>query len=125
MGASRTSNKDVLNGIEDLAGKIDSLVNVLTQTAMQSATPAQPAATTVQPKADEETSVNVDPAYLAHMQGKAAAHATDKGQDVVLYSRRNKRGEVKLAYALLTRYESVIKKQPSYIGAHALYKPAS
>jgi hypothetical protein len=126
MGASRTSNKDVLNAIEGLTSTVDQLVNVLTANAMPSA-PAEPEAvvvpTTETPAKPE--GVQVDGAYLSHMQGKAADHATAKGSDVVLYARRNKMGQTKLAYALKERYQTVIARQPSTLGALHEYHPAS
>ena len=40
-----------------------------------------------------------------------------KGEEVVLYARKNKQGTTKLAYALRERYDDVISGQPSHIGA--------
>jgi hypothetical protein len=113
MGASRTSNKDVLAAIEALTAAITGgLIN------------AAPAVASV--GADDlpsnEGSVNVDPAYLEHMTLKAATHATTKGEEVVLYARKNKLGETKLAYALRSRYDDVVAKQPSCKGAIASFQ---
>jgi hypothetical protein len=112
MGNARTSNKDVLNSVEQLTSKIDSLVDALVANA-------QPKADAT-PTAIEETAteggIQVDPAYMACMTEKAANHATSKGSEVVLYARRNKAGEHKLAYALRERYDDVVSKQPSCIG---------
>jgi hypothetical protein len=111
MGASRTSNKDI-------ADRLDTLIDLLTATAI-----AAPAATTVETPAITEGDVKVDEAYLAHMNLKAADHATTKGEEVVLYARKNKAGETKLAYALRGRYDEVVKKQPSCIGPVGSFKP--
>ena len=99
MGASRTSNKDVLNAIEAMG---TSIVDALQSLAAP-------------PKVDE--------AYLAHMNLKAAAHATKQNAEVVLYSRRNKSNQTKLAYALRSRFEDTIKAQPSCLGVIGTYKP--
>ena len=119
MGAQRTSQKDVLNAVEGLAGKIDSLVDVLTTQAQPAAAPATPDRTI----AEEPTSVDVDKAYLAHMNVKAAEHATTKGSEVVLYARKNRAGEIKLAYALRERYDEQIARQPSNLGAVGTFQP--
>ena len=117
MGDSRTSNKDILNAVEAQTAAIDKLVNVLTATA---AHPKAEKVVTSEPKA---TSVDVDAAYMAHMTAKAADHATAKGSEVVLYARRNRSGQVKLAYALKERYDSQIERQPSCIGPVGSFKP--
>jgi len=109
MGAKRTTNKDILD-------RLDSLIDVLTAQAM----PATPAS---QPKAENSgvETIEIDAAYLAHLKGKAEGHAKDKGSEVVLYSRKNKAGETKLAYALRERYDTQIVNQPSHIGAVATF----
>lgn len=106
MGASRVSNKDILDGLES---GFDRLITALTANAVPAA--AKPAPTT------EGGDIEVDEAYLSHMTVKAADHATLKGEEVVLYSRKNKAGETKLAYALRSRYDEVVAKQPSCLGA--------
>jgi len=105
MGTARASNKDILDALD--AG-FDRLITALTANAVS---PAAPAATPT-----EGSSIDVDPEYLAHMTAKAADHATAKGEDVVLYARRNKAGTLKLAYALRARFDTVVAKQPSCIG---------
>jgi hypothetical protein len=120
MGDSRTSNKDILNAVEAQTAAIDKLVNVLTATAVAAPQPKAESVPTSEPKA---TSVDVDAAYMAHMTAKAADHATAKGSEVVLYARRNRQGQVKLAYALKERYDSQIERQPSCIGPVGSFKP--
>jgi hypothetical protein len=109
MGASRTSNKDI-------ADKLDTLIGILTAQAEQT----QPVAAS---PTTEGGTVQVDEAYLECMTPKAAAHATDKGEETVLYARVNKAGETKLAYALRSRYDAVVAKQPSCKGAVATFQP--
>lgn len=113
MGASRTSNKDICD-------KLDTLIGIMTAQAMPAAeTPVTTPVTEGGAGGDAvgTDSIAVDEAYLAHMTAKAADHATAKGEEVVLYARKNKRGETKLAYALRERYDAVISGQPSHIGA--------
>lgn len=108
--SERTSNKQILDAI--LA-----LTDAITATAVAPVVNATPAA--------ETADVEVDGAYLEHLQAKAAAHATAKGEDVVLYARRNKAGETKLAYALTSRWDDKVKGQPSTLGVVDTYQPAS
>jgi hypothetical protein len=99
-----------------LAEKLDKLIELMTVAAV--AAPSAPVSTPVTEGDEAETStIKVDEAYLAHMNLKAAAHATDKGSEVVLYARKNKQGETKLAYALRERYDTQIERQPSHLGA--------
>ena len=116
MGTARASNKDILDALD--AG-FDRLITALTAGAVASA----PVATNVAPTAPAADTIKVDPDYLAHMNLKAAEHATTKGEEVVLYGRRNKAGEQKLAYALRSRFDEVVAKQPSCNGAIASYQP--
>jgi hypothetical protein len=111
MGNQRTSIKDVMGAIETQTASIDALITALTATAV-----AAPVLTEAVAPSIEGGNIEVDASYLAHMQVKAAEHATTKGEDVVLYARKNKSGETKLAYALRSRYDDVVAKQPSCLG---------
>jgi len=92
MGTQRTSNKDVLAAIEALTAAIQATV---VAPAAIAATPA--------PNSGEAT-VNVDAAYLAHMKVKVQDFANSKGEDAILYARKNGRGETKLAYCLASAW---------------------
>lgn len=114
--AERTSNKQ-------LADKLDTLIDLMTQQAM-AAVPNIPVLTDEVSGAETETtSIKVDAAYQTHQNGKAQSHADTKGVEVVLYARKNKAGETKLAYALRNRYDEVVSKQPSHLGAVASFQP--
>jgi len=113
MGTARTSNKDILDALDS---GFDRLITALTANAV-----AAPAA--IAAPATPEGAVQVDEAYLAHMTVKAAEHATNKGEEVVLYARRNKAGETKLAYALRSRFDEVVAKQASCKGAVGSFQP--
>lgn len=116
MGASRVSNKDILVALDN---GFDRLINALTASAIE------PVATaTAAPAPTETPKVAVDPDYVAHQSLKAQEHATSKGEEVVLYTRRNKSGEAKVAYALRSRYDAVVAKQPSCTGAIGSFMPA-
>lgn len=113
MGNTRTSNKDI-------ADRLDTLIDLLTKQAM----PANEAAIPVLPvKAEPENNVDVDEAYLQHITAKAQGKADEVGEQYVVYARRNKAKQIKLAYALLSRFDSV-SKQPSCIGAIAEITPS-
>lgn len=130
MTVSRTSIKDVMAAIEAASEKqttsIDKLIAVMTASAMTGAAPQMSETLPVLDNAVPETppKVEVDAAYLTHQQGKAQLHATDKGEDVVVYARRNGRGETKVAYALLSRFQFTIEKQPSCLGAISQHSPS-
>ena len=103
---------------EKLDGLADNVGRLVTALTAQSLAPEAEAVT---PAAQAKP--EVDPAYLAHQSTKAAEHATNKGEEVVLYTRRNKAGECKVAYALRSRYDEVVSKQPSCIGPVGSFQP--
>jgi len=115
MGTARTSNKDILDALDS---GFDRLITALTANAVA------PVATVASaPPAKPDGTVKVDESYLAHMTAKAADHATLKGEEVVLYARRNKANETKLAYALRSRFDAVVAKQASCKGAIGTFQP--
>lgn len=109
MGTQRTSNKEILEAINALTAAI---------TAAHTAAPAQ-VAPAPEVKAEREAAVNVPATYMTHMQDKASAWAKQKGENVVLYARRNSNDETKLAYALKSRFLRL--KDKGFIGAIAEY----
>lgn len=120
MGTARTSNKDILEALDN---GFDRLITALTANAVTAPVAASDNIPVLVPEDDTPT-VEVDPEYLSHMNGKAQAHATDKGIETVLYARVNKANQTKLAYALRERYDTVVAKQPSCKGAVATFQPA-
>lgn len=125
MGASRTSNKDILNAIETgnaaLTASIDALVATLVGQQQERLAEREAAPVVTEPAASTEVAENVPaklsvkPAYLTHMKAKAQDHATNRGEDVVLYGRVNLHGEHKLAYCLKSRWSGL--KDNGLIGA--------
>lgn len=114
MGASRTSLKDVMTAIDKQSQSIDALVTALTAGAIAPAADA--------PVVNDDTpKVEVAEGYLAKMTEKASAHATAKGSEVVLYARRNGRGETKLAYALRERFDTLTDR--GLIGPVGTFQP--
>lgn len=103
--------------IDTLADSVSNLVNALTADAMASPIEGKSAV------AEAITKVEADPAYIAHQSIKAQEHAIAKGEEVVLYTRRNKANEVKVAYALRSRYDEVVSKQPSCLGPIGSFQP--
>lgn len=122
----RTSNKEILNAIEGQTASIDKLVTALTAGAMGKEVPAPSSATDtivtpVTEGEDDNGLIEVAEAYLAKMTEKAANHATSKGCEVVLYARKNQRGETKLAYALRERFDTLTDK--GLIGPVGTFQP--
>jgi len=111
MGAKRTTMKDLSN-------KLDTLIDVLTAQAI----PSEPVIVAdAAPSTDGVEVVEIDKAYLAHVTKKVTAFAKEKGGEYVLYTRKNKAGEMKLAYAARERYDTQVINQPSHIGAVATF----
>ena len=71
----------------------------------------------VTPAPDLNTNA-VDKAYMTHMTAKVGEYAKDKGENCVLYLRRNGKGEQKLAYCLASKWTGL--KDRAIIGAVAM-----
>ena len=118
MGASRTSNKDILAAIEAQTNAINALVGAIsgTRTEPVAATPKVVETDTAKP-----ADVKVPASYLEHQKVKAQEHANNKGERVILYGRVNLAGEQKLAYCLASRWTSL--RDNGFIGAIAQFDP--
>lgn len=123
MGTQRTSNKDI-------ADKLDTLIELMVAQAERETAKQTPRtyfdnapAPALTESVIESPPVVLDEAYLAHMSLKAGEHATAKGSEVVLYARKNRRGENKLAYAMRDRYDESIVRQPSHLGPVGSFQP--
>ena len=122
MGASRTSNKDILAAIEAQTDAISKLVSAISGTQAQPTPETGPRIVdTVVPEApaNKPSEVKVPSGYMTHQRSKAQDHANAKGEDVVLYARVNLAGEQKLAYCLKSRWTSLRDK--GLIGAVAQF----
>lgn len=105
MGTQRTSNKDVLNSINGLSDQMATLIGLL---SAQAQAPAQVATPVTEPARNVEApTVKVPADYHKHQVAKAAEHAKRQGQDVVVYTRRNGKGELKIAYCLASRFATL------------------
>ena len=125
MGASRTSNKDILDAINSKTDAIATLAAAIAGTQPSAQVTPEPVVT-AEPEATERdlpSTVSVKPEYLAHQKSKAQAHADAKGETVILYGRVNLAGEHKLAYCLGSRWTSLRDK--GLVGAVATFDPAS
>ena len=119
--SERTSNKAILEAILGLTEAI----------TKQGAHPAVPVltdrveATPVAPKVENTDAANitVPQGYMDKMSEKAQGHATKKGEDVILYARRNGAGETKLAYCLASGFAN--KRDRGLIGAIKTFAPAA
>ena len=109
MGTQRTSMKDVLAAIEGLTAAV--------QATLVAPVAQAPVAIATAPTPTGETSVNLDASYEAHMKAKVQDFANSKGEDCILYARKNGRGEVKLAYCLASKWTGL--KDRGLIGAIA------
>ena len=103
----RTSNKMI-------ADKLDKLIDILTANAMPSTSDEMPTRTQLETQPDDaptEQTLNIDPQYVEHMETKVLAYALDKGEDAILYARKNVRGETKLAYCLASKWAGLKDKR--------------
>ena len=106
----RVSNEQILQAILGLTEAIKAQV-------------AAPAPVVETPEVSQESTQipKVDEDYLANRKVAAQAHANKVGGTVVLYARRNLRGETKLAFAQEGRFTTLRDK--GLIGAVATYQP--
>jgi len=115
MGAQRTSNKDI-------ADKLDTLIGLLTAQAQARVT-SEPAVVT-EPDATPVIAgeINIPQGYKVRMSQKAQEHANVHKEGVMLYARRNLQGQVKLAYCLASRWETL--RDNGLIGPVAKFTPS-
>ena len=122
MGASRTSNKDILEAIEAQTAAISNLVTAISGTVAAKPAADTPVDTGAVVEENKPSTLRVKPEYMTHMRAKAQDHANTKGETVILYGRVNLAGEHKLAYCLGTRWPSLRDK--GLIGAVAQFDPS-
>ena len=113
--ATRVSNKQILDALNDLPSQIAA---ALATVSVQAAPVAQ-STTVAAPTTD---TIKVDAAYKQHMLEKIQPFADKHGEDVVLYARRNVRGETKLAYAVKSKF--TVLKDRGFLGAIAIVNPS-
>lgn len=105
MASTRVSNKQVLEAIQQLTAVIaGNMTPQANQAPVVNTTPET-----------SEPNIQVDKGYLAHMTTKVAEYAADKGEDAILYARKNLRGETKLAYCTASKWTEL--KDRRVIGA--------
>ena len=121
MTASRTSNKQILEAINEQTAAIMALASALSGGTKAEPVADTPVVTVEEPEVtrDVPSKVRVPADYMRHMRIKAQDHANAKGEDVVLYARVNLAGEQKLAYCLKSRWTSLRDK--GLIGAVAQF----
>ena len=103
---------------EQIVAKLDTLIDVLTKSALEVTATAAP---TEQSSVEQEPTIKVTENYRKVMNGKAQDHATKHGEEVVLYARRNKANEVKLAFALRPRFDTL--QDARFLGVLAAFQP--
>jgi hypothetical protein len=116
MSNSRISNKQILDAI---LGLTEAIKSTHVAPAPVAAPVEQPTAVSGTPMTD--TPIKVTKEYLGNRKDAAQAHANKTGGTVVLYARRNLRGETKLAFAQEGRYTTL--KDRGLIGPVATYQP--
>ena len=118
MGASRTSQKDILNAIQAQTDTIAALAEAIA--VLYTPAPAAPVAATAAP-AEHNGEIEVNKDYLANRKVAAQEHANKVSAEVVLYARRNLRNETKLAFAQRGRFDTLRDK--GLIGPVATFQP--
>jgi hypothetical protein len=118
MGTQRTSQKDVLNAINDLTSVITQLVSNVAQAPVTP--PVMAAPVEAAPVSTGESTVQIAPGYLQRMTAKVEGLTKVDGETRVLYTRRNLAGETKLAYCLGSRWSTL--KDKGLIGAIKIIK---
>lgn len=109
--SERTSNKQILEAINALTAAITANV----------AAPVAAVAAPTAPSGEQE--VSVDKAYAEHMVlTKCQPFADKNAEDVVLYARKNGRGETKLAYCLASKFATI--KDRGLLGAIEVVSPS-
>lgn len=100
--SNRVSNRQILDVLTDLPAAIASAI-AGSAAPVAIATPADDSAKAETPA--------VDAAYLSHVASKLQVRANDTKQDFVLYARRNKAGETKLAYCVASKWSTLTDKR--------------
>ena len=113
MGTQRTSLKDVMGAIQELTQAI----------AAQNVAPNPVTNVTETKEPSGEDTIQVDGQYLSHMTSKVQDFADSKGEDCILYARKNGRQETKLAYCLASNWTTL--KDRGVIGAVKHLSPTS
>jgi len=113
MGTQRASNKDILDAINSLTQAITSMVVAPKQVEAD-----VPVLTERAAPRESNGAIDIDKPYLAHMQAKVAQVAKDKGENYVLYARKNGLGETKLAYTPASKWSAL--KDRGLIGPVAM-----
>ena len=114
MSNSRVSNKQILDAILGLTEAIKA-------THVAPAPVAAPVITAEPQAVPANQTLKVSKDYLGNRKVAAQAHANKTGGTVVLYARRNLRGETKLAFAQEDRYSTL--KDRGLIGPVEVYQP--
>lgn len=105
---------------QELAEKLDRLTDVIGALVNNVAENQTPAAAPEEPEA-ETPKIKVSEAYLQHQTEAAQKYANKRETDYVLYARKNKLGETKLAFATADRYASL--RDSGLIGPVAYISP--
>lgn len=118
MGNSRTSNRDVLEAVNELTGTVATLVAAM---AANQGTTAPKGPKVVEANSDEIT-IKAD--YMAKMEPRFQAFANKIGEPVVSFAYRKSNGRTGLWSVPKTKLSSEAKRRgDNYLGAVTEYQP--
>ncbi len=109
---ARVSNKQILTALTDLPGQIAA---AMAGVAPVQAVPAQDIPVLddaiTEPVSEETVKAKIDPGYLTHVTGTLQDRANLNRVDYVLYARKNKAGETKLAYCAADKWSALTDRR--------------
>lgn len=118
MGNSRTSNRDVLEAVNELTGTVATLVAAM---AANQGTAVPSAPTIVEAKSDE---ITLPKDYLAKMEPRFQAFANKIGETVVSFAYLKSNGRKGLWSVPKSKLPEEAKRRgDNYLGAVAEYQP--
>jgi len=106
---TRTSNKQLLEAIEQQTAAIAALAEAMTANAVAQQPVAAAPVTNVTGTPETLGKAKFNAKYMAHMDNKVKDLVAADGNSRVLYGRQNGDGEWKLAYCLKSRYDTGLK----------------
>lgn len=111
----RVSNRAILSALEGLPAAIAAAM-----APAQAAAPAESTQTMGDEKG-ETTTAEIDPGYLSHVSGTLQDRANLNNMAYVMYARKNKAGETKLAYCPADKWSALTDRR--IIGAVKTVSP--
>lgn len=117
----RVSNRAILSALEGLPAAIAAAMAPAQVSTPEVSVPTLPVDPTLQGETGEKVVTEIDPGYLAHVSGTLQDRANLNKATYMLYARRNKAGETKLAYCAADKWSSLTDRR--IIGAVKTVSP--